>query len=235
MQQQEGQDALDGAVHGTGGGGRQALGALSVLVSGLLLVFAVAALATAVVKPINRLTRPSAQLTVPVTDDKARDAVAGVLQAPLQGLTAPTSGNYLDLDGADVSATLHAFDAPTSLKLLTEAPGAVTNLSFAVGALVLWRLLRTIRRGRPFDPGNSRGLVLLAAVVLVGGYAQAYLAGQARGAMLDHLHLTGSTSPFQATSTSLDLTPLVLAGALLALAQAFRAGRTLTDDVAGLV
>jgi hypothetical protein len=204
------------------------------LVGGLLVLIALGALGLAVIHPINRLTRPGAELTVPVTAQHARSQVAAVLTNE-SALPDPGQGGYLNLDEATVEATLHSDDAPHWLQLLTEAPRSLEFLCFALGAILVRRLLLAIRTRRPFDGPNVKRLFALAALAILGSYGPGVLFAVARDQLLKHLHLAGGNSPFAASPFFFDISALILAGILIALARAFEVGRRLTQDVEGLV
>ncbi|WP_324278032.1 hypothetical protein [Blastococcus brunescens] len=129
---------------------------------------------------------------------------------------------------------LHVPDLPLGLRLLAHSGNVLLFLSIAAGALALAHVLRAVRAGRPFATGTPALLVVVALAVLVGGGLAPVLRDAAALAGLDHLGLTGEDSPFLA-QMSVPLTPVLLAVAVLGIAEAFRRGAAMADDVAGLV
>ena len=115
--------------------------------------------------------------------------------------------------GALALADVHL---PASLRLLTEASAVVAALSVADGAWWLGGVLRSVADGRPFERRNPGRLVGVTGAVLTCVVLAPIVDDLAGVAVLDHL----------------DLVPALL---VLAVAEAFRRGAALTDDVDGLV
>lgn len=191
----------------------------------VLLAVAVLSLLMAVVLPVNQLTQPGGDVKVALAPQAAEQAMRAV-----QGLPAET---YLEAKPEQAVLSLHVAELSWPLQLLTEAPAALRALCVGLGALALLRLLMSFRDGRPFDRQNPRLLVALAALLLVGGLGGHLLDGLVRLVVLDSLG--AGPGALLATSLSVDLVAVVLAVLLLALADVFRRGRQLTDDVRGLV
>ena len=95
-------------------------------------------------------------------------------------------------------------------------------------------MLRTVRAGRPFARHNATALVVVAVAVLVGGGVAPVVSDAAALTALDHLGLAGDEFPFR-TLSSFSLAPVLVAVLLLGIAEAFRRGAAMADDVAGLV
>ncbi|NEK86767.1 DUF2975 domain-containing protein [Blastococcus saxobsidens] len=189
----------------------------------LFVVAGVAAL-VAVVQPINQLTQPGGSVVVTPSDltgDRAFD---------LPGLP-----EGVVLTAADPDALLTAFELPAGLRALTELPASLGAIAVAVGAWLLARTLWAIHDGHPFDRRNPGRLAGLAAAVVLGGLVVPLAEGLVATAVLEHLDLAGPDSPLVLLSTSLPLTPIGLAFALLAAAEAFRRGRALEDEIEGTV
>ncbi len=198
-----------------------AAGAVAVL----LLVLAAVSLITAVVLPVNQLTQPGGAVSVGLTSASLDDVLR-----ELDGLPA---GVALSVDAEGTRARLDVAELDGPLRVLTELPASLRGLCTAAGALLLWQLLTSIRRGRPFDRRNPRRLVLLAAAVLVGGVGGQLLEAVSRLAVLDAV---GSRAGgLFDLGAGVDLTAAVLGVLLLALAEAFRSGVMLAEDVQGLV
>jgi hypothetical protein len=188
----------------------------------LVLIAAAAGLAAAAVLVLG-VTRDAADVTVHLTDAVRLD-LDDRLDLP-EG--AVLLGNLIPVD-------LHVPDLPIGLRLLAQLGAALTFLSVSAGALALAHVLRTVRTGRPFARHNATSLVVVAVAVIVGGCAAPLVNDAAALAALGHLGLAGADSPFL-TPSSFSVTPVLLAVPLLALAEAFRRGTAMADDVEGLV
>ena len=200
-------------------------GGVAGAVAVLLLVMAAVSLITAVVLPVNQLTQPGGTVSVGLTSASLDDVLR-----ELDGLPA---GVALSVDAEGTRARLDVAEIDGPLRVLTELPASLRGLCTAAGALLLWQLLTSIRAGRPFDRRNPRRLVLLAAAVLVGGVGGQLLEAVSRLAVLDAV---GSRpGGLFDLGAGVDLTAAVLGVLLLALAEAFRSGVMLAEDVQGLV
>ncbi len=189
----------------------------------VLVLVAVAAALTAAALLYVGVTRDAADVTVTLTDG-ARLDLNDRLDLP-EG--AVLLGNLVDVD-------LHVPDLSLGLRLLAQLSPALLFLSISAGALALAQVMRTVRAGRPFAQRNAARLVVVAVAVVVGGAVAPVLRDAAAIAALDHLGLTGEDSPLL-LRMSVPLTPLLLAVLVLGIAEAFRRGAALADDVDGLV
>ncbi|MFB9376720.1 hypothetical protein ACFFKU_04095 [Kineococcus gynurae] len=121
-------------------------------------------------------------------------------------------------DGA-VRVDLRAWDATGVENALARGSAALVGLAVGVGALLLLPVLDSVARGEAFAHRRSRRLALLAGVVALAATLHALPGSLAAGMVLDRLGLTGLFLP----PPGLDLSPwLLVAGALLATAEAFR-------------
>jgi amino acid transporter len=189
----------------------------------LLVLIAAGAALTAVAVLVVGVTRDAADVTVHLTDAVRLDLD--------ERLDLPGDAVLL---GNLIPVGLHVPDLPLGLRLLAQLGAALFLLSVSAGALALAQVLRTVRAGRPFARHNATALVVVAVAVLVGGGIAPVVGDAAALAALDHLGLAGEGSPFH-TLSSLSLAPVLLALLLLGLAEAFRRGAAMADDVAGLV
>ena len=192
--------------------------------AGLFHLLAGAALVVAVVLPVNQLTQPGGSVTV---------TLSGVDQDRPLDLAGLPEG--VSVTEPEPQALLQAFDLPAGLRALTELPASLGLLAMAVGSFLLARLVWTVRTGRPFDRRNPRRLAGLAAAVVLGGLVAPLSEGVVTAAVLGHLGLTGFGSPVALFAVDLPLTPVLIAFALLAAAEAFRRGGALEDEVEGMV
>lgn len=152
----------------------------------------------------------------PVTAE-APDLPAGSL------VTAPPDGWALQVEESTVVE-----------QLLARGGGAVLGLAVLAGTVLLRGLLLSIADGRPFERGNPRRVAGIAALLLGAGVLVPVLPDLAAVVVLERTGQAGPVSPYAAT-LSWPLLPLAFVPLLLALAEAFRRGASLTDDVRGLV
>ena len=142
-----------------------------------------------------------------------------------------------ELDAVGTSYGAAAYDVtladPTvAQRLLDLAPGLLTVALLATGSLLIVAVMRTIAAGDPFVARNVRRLRQLAAVLLVGPFFTFFLSMSAHGALLGDVDLGGLP-----LSAHLDIPwAWFIAGLVVALlAEAFKTGSRLRDDVDGLV
>jgi Protein of unknown function (DUF2975) len=121
-----------------------------------------------------------------------------------------------------------------TLVTLTQAPAAVLYLAIL---LLLWQLVRTIRRDGPFADVVAGRLRFLAWFILAGSAAVAAGQSVAQSAFAS----TIITDPVPAGSnvagalTDGLVLPVLIACGLLTLARVMRAGARMSDDLAGTV
>ena len=120
-------------------------------------------------------------------------------------------------------------DLRQSLGLVgAEALGGV--LTTAVLALLLL-IVRTLRQGDPFVPGNARRLYAIAALVGLGGEAVVGLRAWGEAAVLAH----PAVAPYVLHGTDISLVPVAAGLGIAVAAEVFRQGAELREDVEGLV
>jgi hypothetical protein len=195
------------------------------LLGALILLGSIGAAVAAVVLPVNQLTRPGGATRVELSAEAQGQAVAAITGVP--------EGSWLEFVPDLYSMSLHVFQLDWPLRLLSEAGTSLLLACLAGAGLLLFRTLRTIRLGAPFDPANPRRLRVIGLLVIVGGLGGQALDAFARFALLD---AAGPATPSPVvTSAALDLTWAMTGLVALALAEAFATGRRLTDDVTGLI
>lgn len=123
-------------------------------------------------------------------------------------------------------------DPSVAQRLLELAPGLLTVLLIATGCALIVAVMRTIAAGDPFVARNVRRLRQLAALLLVGPFFTSFLSISAHGALLGDVDLGGLP-----LTAHLDMPwAWFIAGLVVALlAEAFKTGSRLRDDVDGLV
>jgi hypothetical protein len=102
----------------------------------------------------------------------------------------------------------------------------------ALGVLaLLWKITRSLRRGEVFARQNARRLSAIALIVGVGGMAAQLLTAFGTVRVLDAEFVRGSVTPV----FGLSFLPLFAALGVGVLAEVFRQGAALREDVEGLV
>jgi hypothetical protein len=195
------------------------------LLSILILLGSAAAAIAAVAAPIYRLTQPGGQVPVALTEPAQNQAVAAVTGLP--------QGTWLEFGSWGFPFQWHVLDLSWPLRLLTEAGTSLLFGCLAVAGLLLARVVRTISAGQPFDARNPRRLRIIAVLILTGGIGSQYLEAITRFTLLNR---TGAAPDSAlAASANLNLTWLFIFAIIVVLAQAFDRGRSMADDVEGLI
>ena len=158
--------------------------------------------------------------------------LAGLLNAviqPINQLTKPVAEvlvNSADGRGAEFSTV----DLPVWLNLLSETKSVAGSAALCAGAWMLRKVLLSIGAGQPFDPRNPRRLRWLALAVFVGTIIAPVATYWSARVVLGHVGADPLTAYLP-----LELWGPLLALVILAAAEAFRQGRQLADETAGLV
>lgn len=198
---------------------------ISWIAVGLLMV-GIAALVGGGFRTVDRIVGPGGVVAVAAP-------FGGDIPVGLEGRPLPP-GTFL-VQGEHATARLFVPDLPVGLSLVVGAGEALAGLGIFVAALYGRRLLLSIWDGRPFDRRNPRRLVAIAAGLAVGGSGAAVVATLASAAVLAHLDIDTAGGALSTRRWWLDLDGLWWALIALALAEAFRRGRQLTEDADGLV
>lgn len=148
--------------------------------------------------------------------------------APVPDLQ-PLGGASVAYDG-HVRWTLPG--ATTGQWLLSLLPVVLTSGLVVAGTVLVWRLARRVRRQDPFGPAALRAVRGLALLVLAYGLLIPVIRLAVTFVVLAPVQarpeLSVTVLPWQAA-------PLVIGWLLLVLAEAYRHGERLRDDVTGLV
>lgn len=185
------------------------------ILEGLLVAVMLVAVTLSAIALVSLLT--DREIVVPVAlSEQSLGSAPGVALETTQG--------ELTLTGASTGQVLLAA-AP-----LVLGPAVVTGAAYC-----LLQVVRSLRTGTPFHQRNARWLMAAALIVLFGGG----LTGMADtlGTMslaMDGQDLLEADSPLQA-SASLPLAFIGIGLLLLCLAEFFRRGALLAEDVEGLV
>jgi hypothetical protein len=203
----------------------------AVLVVGVLLAIIGVALV------IGQLTQPGGVVEVLIDEQALRlSDVEGLPDGTSLRIPEGTSGTAsAGSGGGTVTLALEVAQLPPWLRALTELPWAVSGIATLVGAIVLRKVLLEVAAGRPFAARNPNRLRILAAIALVVAVVPGQLASLATVLTLDHLDAAGPASPLGFQILELSVSPFFLAAALLVVAQVFKHGQALTDDIEGLV
>mgnify|MGYP001765286868 CR=1 FL=1 len=141
----------------------------------------------------------------------------------------------LDSAGVDHSEAAYMLlleDASTGQRLLALAPDlAMAVLVLCCVALVLW-IVRTIGAGDPFAPGQVGRLRGVAALLAFGVPVIEFARLPFMGGVLSGVDL-GGLDP--GVTITIPWLPIVVGLCVALLAEAFRAGARLRDDVEGLI
>ncbi|MFA9429222.1 DUF2975 domain-containing protein [Egicoccus sp. AB-alg2] len=135
-------------------------------------------------------------------------------------------------EGAD--AVLEVDRLPLALRLLAASPAVAIGVLTLAGSWLFSRLLREVAAGRPFAHRNVTRWRGMAATVLAVALLPSALGTLATVAVLGRVDPAGD-APVGFTILDLPLLPLLLVAALLVMAEVFRHGGALADDVEGLV
>jgi hypothetical protein len=120
----------------------------------------------------------------------------------------------------------------TGQRLLDLVPGVLVVLLLAAGSWLVVAVMRTIAAGDPFAAANVGRLRAIAGLLAIGPFVTAFVELPFRGALLGDVDL-GGLDPGMAIE--MPWAPLVAGLVLALLAEAFKTGRRLRDDVEGLV
>lgn len=195
-------------------------------------IFGIVMLVTAIALPVNQVTQPTGTVRVAISSTAAERALADIPNLP-EGvsLSYPQDEEPLEVDLTALIASDGSDAVPAYYRAMSEAGKSVLALMMAVIVFLLLRLRTEFAAGRPFAARNARRLSAMALAVVVGAYGSAWLDSYAAQIFYDYLSLE---RPLY-VSFEWSPVPLILAGALLIVAQAFKKGRALTEDVEGLV
>jgi hypothetical protein len=124
------------------------------------------------------------------------------------------------------------FWGPTRLDRWAYAgPSLATALLTLAVLFLLYQILGSVPKGEVFSRANARRMLWIAAIVGIGGSAVQLIEYAAHQNMVDHSAAAGLVEvPFHFGAG-----PLLAGVLILVLAEVFRQGVRLRDDVAGLV
>ena len=195
----------------------------------LLRVIAVVALLAATAYWVNGLTVVGAAVTVPVAvaeGTAVSPADTGRVDVGVAGLP-----DGVSVWAAADSLSLTAGDSTAIEQMLTRGDDLLLGIAVALAAWLLYPVLGGLAQGRPFQRGAARRLAWLAVLIGALGVLAPLLPAVAAIAVQGRLGLDEPVTWIAQWS----LAPLLLAGAVLVVAEAFRRGEQVSRDVEGLV
>lgn len=172
---------------------------------------------------VDVIATPSAQV-----GENLRDC----LQAQL-----PDTDTGVAVEGSNVSTVeLEVWDSTPLEQALVRLDVLLGGLAVLASALLLSRILKSIAAGDPFAPENARRFLILAGVAFTYALTTGFAAPAGARSALDRIGMSGPDAPLQAYTPDFDLFSLVVVPfALMVLAESFRRGGDLRDDVEGLI
>ena len=186
-----------------------------IMLEGLLLVVMLVAVALSAVALISLFADREIVVPVALTEQPLSSAA---------GATLSTVEGQLTLTGAT-----------TGQVLLVAAPLVLGTAVVTGAAYCLLLVVRSLRTGTPFHRRNARRLMTAALVVLFGGAVTGLVNTLGTMALaMDGQEILGDGSPLVA-SASLPLAFIGIGLLLLCLAEFFRRGTQLAEDVEGLI
>ncbi|MFT4011644.1 MAG: DUF2975 domain-containing protein [Nocardioidaceae bacterium] len=174
---------------------------------------------------------------LPLWDWARGNPVYGIIETPAishelpASLAAARPGASLTWDGV---IQAEVADPSAALRLVNLIPGLLLSIAVIVVAAILYRLVVAARAGRPFVPAAVRDLRIVAVVIFAASVlipvASAYAGSRLHTAAIADDALFSVSASF-----GLNLAWIGLAMLVFVLAEVFRIGQRLADDVDGLV
>lgn len=161
---------------------------------------------------------------------------------PLNGLTVGGSSNILahmrpGTSSSGSGLTLCVNEPTMGQRVLTTLTQVPTAFFYVAILLLLWQLLRAVRRTGPFAGPIAQRLRFLAWFILAGSLAVAVGQSVARSIFTSTVvtdQVPVLSNAINATTSGFS-TPLLVACGLLTLARVIRVGARMNDDLAGTV
>ncbi|MFL6079024.1 MAG: DUF2975 domain-containing protein [Ornithinibacter sp.] len=141
----------------------------------------------------------------------------------------------LDAAGVGYGEAAYAVDAVdpgAAQRLVALVPGILLAVLVVLSCWCIVLLLRTVASGDPFDPANVTRLRIIAGALVVGAPVGYLLQLVSDAVVLGGLDLGGLDLTF---TLDIPWLPMVAGLVVAMLAEAFKAGSRLRDDVDGLV
>lgn len=176
-------------------------------------------------------------VALPLWDWARGNPVFGFIETPAidhrlpASLAAAQPGASLTWDGV---IQAEVADPSAGLRLVNLIPGLLLSVAVIVIATILYRLVVAAKAGRPFVPAAVRDLRIVAAVIFAASVLIP-VAGAYAGSRLHAAAVADDVLFSVSASFGLNLAWIGLAMLVFVLAEVFRIGQRLADDVDGLV
>ena len=199
---------------------------LGIVAAGFVLLM----VGVAIFLPVNQLTQPGAASVDMSIKYRATADMLATLDVPeVAKLKYPRDDGPLTVDFVSQWGLDGEF-VPANYRVMSVASNSVKALMAAVIVFCFLRLYAQFAAGRPFAPGNSRLLVVIAGTIVVGTFASGLI--EMKASELIYQYFSLELPLYVDTTVPVEL---LLPVFLLVMAYAFRKGRALTDEVEGLV
>jgi hypothetical protein len=202
------------------------------IATGLLVVGAIAAVG-GVGYAVNGATQAPGNVHVPVSvilEDV--NGFGGPVPVEVPGVDLPDATRLQAVE--DGLVLVDHTGASRWTGFLARGDSALGGLAVGLCALLLAPVLTSLAAGQPFRRGNAARIGATAATILLAGTLAPLLPQVAALGVLDRLGLVDPSGPF-VVGLRLEIAPLLVAGLVFAVAEAFRRGTQIADDTVGLV
>lgn len=176
-------------------------------------------------------------VALPLWDWARGNPLFGFIETPAVDRQLPASlaaaepGASLTWDGV---IQVEVADPSAGLRLVNLIPGLLLSVAVIVVAAILYRLVVAAKAGRPFVPAAVRDLRIVAVVIFAASVLIP-VAGAYAGSLLHTAAVANDVVFSVSASFGLNLAWIGLAMLVFVLAEVFRIGQRLADDVEGLV
>lgn len=147
-------------------------------------------------------------------------------------MTGPLPDSLVSAPGVrDLSGTVTLPDVSTGQHLLALLPQAVLVLLVTAGAVLLFQVVRALRRGDVFEPASVARLRALALLIIIGGTAAQWIHDLTRNELLADAPLPGEAP----IVFELSFLPMMVGLLVAFLSEVYARGAALRADVEGMV
>jgi hypothetical protein len=180
---------------------------------------------------VNGLTVAGGFVTVPVSVAEGPGSAVGAAEPQQVDVAVDALPDSVRVWAPASSLQMTAWGSTVAEQALARAPQLLAGVGVALAAWLLVPVLGSISGGRPFRQGSGARVAGVALVVLVAGWLGPMLAGLATLQVVARLGLEEPVT----WGMTFSLAPLLVAGLVLVVAEAFRRGEQISRDVEGLV
>lgn len=193
---------------------------------GIILLSSAFAGIAAVVEPVSQLRQAGGMTAIDLTESAQDEA--------LEAITGVPDGVWLQFTENGNPIELHADALDWPVRLLSGLGSSLLFGCLAAAGVLFYRVVREMRAGSPFVPGNPRRLRFIGLLLLFGGVGGQIIESLAKIRFLEATGAANGTGP-ALSSFTLNLGWIFAAAICFILAEAFARGRDLSEDVEGLV